>query len=205
VTKAEGVVDGIQFLRDYNANGKLEVGTNIAIIGGGNVAIDVARTAMRLGAKTVTVLYRRTREEMPAYKEEIEEALKEGVKFEFLVAPKEIVVEHGKATGVRCSRMELGEFDRSGRRRPKEKAGEEFVVKADHVIPAIGQALISDEIVDGTGMKLTRSNWIETNPITGQTSVEWIFSGGDAVTGPSSVIEAIAAGGTGRRGNGQDC
>jgi NADH-quinone oxidoreductase subunit F len=192
--EAEGVVDGIQFLRDYNANGKLEVGTNIAIIGGGNVAIDVARTAMRLGAKTVTVLYRRTREEMPAYKEEIEEALKEGVKFEFLVAPKEIVVEHGKATGVRCSRMELGEFDRSGRRRPKEKAGEEFVVKADHVIPAIGQALISDEIVDGTGMKLTRSNWIETNPITGQTSVEWIFSGGDAVTGPSSVIEAIAAG-----------
>jgi NADH-quinone oxidoreductase subunit F len=191
---AKGVLDGIQFLRNYNADGKVEVGGNVAIIGGGNVAVDVARTAIRLGAKTVTILYRRTREEMPAYKEEIEEALKEGVKFEFLVAPKEIVVEKGKAIGVKCCRMELGEFDRSGRRRPKEKAGDEFVVAADQVVPAIGQSLLPNEIVDGTGMKLTKSNWIETNPITGQTSVEWIFSGGDAVTGPSSVIEAIAAG-----------
>jgi len=90
--------------------------------------------------------------------------------------------------------MELGEFDRSGRRRPKEKAGSEFVVTADQIVPAIGQSLVVEDIVDGTELKLTRSNWIEVDPVTGRTSVDWIFSGGDAATGPSSVIEAIAAG-----------
>jgi NADH-quinone oxidoreductase subunit F len=189
-----GVADGIQFLREYNVKGSTHVGKNVAIIGGGNVAIDVARTALRLGAETVTVLYRRTREEMPAYKEEIEEALKEGVKFEFLVAPKEVVVHNRKASGVKCSRMELGEFDRSGRRRPKEKAGADFVANADQVVAAIGQALQHAEIVNGTGMKMTKQNFIEANPLSGQTSVEWVFAGGDDVTGPASVIEAISAG-----------
>ena len=166
----------------------------MAVIGGGNVAVDVARTAVRLGAEAVTLLYRRTREEMPAYKEEVEEALKEGVRFEFLVAPSAIVVANGKAAGVKCTRMALGEFDRGGRRRPKEMPGDEFTVPADQVVPAIGQALLPNEVVNGTGMKLTKSNWIEINPVTGQTSVDWIFAGGDAATGPASVIEAIAAG-----------
>jgi NADH-quinone oxidoreductase subunit F len=190
----QGVVDGVKFLREYNLRGTTPVGKTVAVIGGGNVAVDVARTALRLGAESVTVLYRRTREEMPAYKEEIEEALREGVKFEFLVAPKDIVGADGKATGVRCSRMVLGEFDRSGRRRPKEQAGAEFVVMADQVIAAIGQALQAEEWVDGTSLRLNKSRYIEVNPVTGQTSVDWIFSGGDAVTGPASVIDAIAAG-----------
>jgi NADH-quinone oxidoreductase subunit F len=191
---ARGVVDGVQFLRDFNIRGTTTVGRNVAIIGGGNVAVDVARTALRLGAESVTVLYRRTREEMPAYAEEVEEALNEGVKFEFLVAPKEIVVGNGAAKGVRCLRMELGEFDRSGRRRPKERAGADFVAEADQVIGAIGQALRPEDFVDGTGLQAGKSRYLDADPVTGQTAVEWVFAGGDAVTGPSSVIDAIAAG-----------
>jgi NADH-quinone oxidoreductase subunit F len=189
-----GVVDGVEFLREYNLRGTAAVGRRVAVIGGGNVAVDVARTALRLGAESVTLLYRRTRDEMPAYKEEVDEALREGVKIEFLVAPTEIVGENGHVTGVRCTRMELGEFDRSGRRRPKERVGDEFEVEADQAIGAIGQALHPEEIVDGTGLKLGRTHYVDANPVTGQTSVEWIFAGGDAVTGPASVIAAIAAG-----------
>src|SRR5208282_4418326 len=106
-----------RFLRDYNIRGSAPVGRNVAIVGGGNAAIDAARTAVRLGAKSVTVLYRRTRAEMPAYSEEIEEAENEGVKLETLVAPVEILAKNGQAVGVKCRRMALGEFDRSGRRR----------------------------------------------------------------------------------------
>jgi NADH-quinone oxidoreductase subunit F len=190
----DGVADGVQFLRDYNLHGTTKVGRRVAVIGGGNVAVDVARTALRLGAESVTVLYRRTREEMPAYAEEVEEATREGVKFEFLVAPIEIVSEHGKATGVRCNRMELGEFDRSGRRRPKERVGDEFEVPADQVIAAIGQALQAEEFVDGTGLRLGRNRYLAADPATGRTSVDWIYAGGDAATGPASVIDAIAAG-----------
>ena len=147
-----------------------------------------------LGAGSVTVLYRRTREEMPAWEEEVEEAVREGVKFEFLVAPREIEVRDGKAVGVKCTRMDLGEFDRSGRRRPKEKAGSEFVVDADLVVGAIGQKLDPSEFVDGTAVKLTDGEFVMADPLSGQTSVEWLFSGGDAATGPSSVVAAIAGG-----------
>jgi NADH-quinone oxidoreductase subunit F len=192
--EAEGVVDGVRYLRDFNLHGRVPTGRKVAVIGGGNVAVDVARTALRLGAESVKVLYRRTREEMPAWKEEVEEALREGVQIEFLAAPRAIVTEGGRATGVRCVRMELGEFDRSGRRRPREKAGEEFVVAADQVVAAIGQSVNAAELVDGVGIKLGRGNVIEVNPLTGQTSAEWVFAGGDAVLGPASVIEAIAHG-----------
>ena len=192
--EAPGVIDGVKFLRDYNLRGTTVVGRNVAVIGGGNVAVDVARTALRLGSQSVTLLYRRTRDEMPAYREEVEEALREGVKFEFLAAPMEVVLEEGRATGVWCTRMELGEFDRSGRRQPKERIGDEFEVAADQVIGAVGQALQPEEFVDGTGLMLGRTRFIEANPVTGQTSVEWVFAGGDAVTGPASVIGAVAAG-----------
>ena len=192
--EAEGVMDGIKFLREFNLKGKLKVGERVAVIGGGNVAIDVARTALRLGAKDVTVVYRRTREEMPAYEEEVREARNEGVKFEFLVAPKEIAMENNKAIGIKCARMVLGEFDKSGRRRPKEKAGDEFTVKADQVIAAIGQALNPAEINNGVSLQFNRSQYLEVDPVTAKTSVDWVFAGGDAVTGPASVIEAIGAG-----------
>jgi len=191
---ADGVVEAIEFLRIYNMTGSVPVGKKVAVIGGGNAAIDAARTALRLGAETVTVLYRRTRAEMPAYEEEVAEAEREGVAMEFLIAPVEIVTTNGRVAGVKCSRMALGEFDRSGRRRPVDSGEPPFVVEADQVIGAIGQTLDPAEILDGTELKLTRRNFIEVNPVTGQTSVEWIFAGGDAVSGPASVADAVGAG-----------
>ena len=131
---------------------------------------------------------------MPAWAEEVDEAIREGVKFEFLTAPREIVTSNGKVTGVKCSRMQLGEFDRSGRRRPMEKTGTDIVIEADQVVAAIGQAVDASGIVDGTGLKLSKGSLIEVDPLTGQTSVEWVFAGGDAVSGPASVIEAVGAG-----------
>jgi NADH-quinone oxidoreductase subunit F len=190
----EGVTDALAFLRDYNVAGSADVGRNVAVIGGGNAAIDAARTALRLGAKSVKVLYRRTRAEMPAYEEEVLEAEREGVRLETLVAPIEVLGADGRVTGVRCSRMTLGEFDRSGRRRPVPSADGEFTVEADHVIVAIGQALSPEELLNGTQIKLTRSGFAMADPVTGQTSVEWLFAGGDASSGPSSVVEAVAAG-----------
>jgi NADH-quinone oxidoreductase subunit F len=192
--ETKGVTDGIRFLRDSNLADNIHVGKHVAVIGGGNVAIDVARTALRRGSEKVTVLYRRTREEMPAYDEEVREAVTEGVKFEFLTAPKEIVSENGTISGVKCTRMVLGDFDKSGRRRPKESADGEFVVPADQVIAAIGQELNEAEINNGISLKLNKSRYVEADPVTGQTSEPWIFAGGDAVSGPASVIEAVAAG-----------
>ncbi|OGV62594.1 MAG: hydrogenase [Lentisphaerae bacterium RIFOXYC12_FULL_60_16] len=196
----KGVLDGIQFLKDYNLNRLTKVGKHVAVIGGGNVAVDAARTALRLGAKTVTVLYRRTREEMPAWADEVDEALKEGVRFEFLVAPHEILSKDGVVTGVHCTRMELGEFDRSGRRSPRQKAGDALLVDADQVVAAIGQALDTDALVNGSALSLARGNRVEADPVTARTSLEWVFAGGDAVTGPASVIDAIAAGERGAAG-----
>ena len=190
---AKGVADALQFLREYNIRGSAPVGKNVAVIGGGNAAIDAARTAMRLGAKAVTILYRRTRAEMPAYEEEIHEAEHEGVRLQVLVAPMEILSSGGQVTGVKCRRMVLGEYDQSGRRRPVAGGGE-FVVEADQVIAGIGQTLDSAEIRDGQNLMVGKSGFIRANPASGQTSVEWLYAGGDAVQGPSSVVEAITAG-----------
>jgi NADH-quinone oxidoreductase subunit F len=170
------------------------VGRKVAIVGGGNVAVDVARTAVRLGAESVTILYRRTGDQMPAYEDEVAEAVAEGVKFEFLVAPLEVLKKDGQVAGLKCGRMKLGQFDKSGRRRPEQKTGEEFVVEADQVIPAIGQALEAKKILNGVTPELSKGNWLKADPVSGQTSVEWLFAAGDAVTGPASVVEAIAAG-----------
>ncbi len=189
---AKGVTEAIEFLRDYNLTGKAAVGKRVAVIGGGNSAIDAARSALRLGAESVTVLYRRTRNEMPAYAEEIEEAEREGVRLETLVAPLEIVVKNGKVGGVKCCRMILGEFDKSGRRRPKQCPETQFVVEVDQVIAAIGQAIDPKNL--GDGLKLTRNGFIAVDSLTGQTSVKSLFSGGDAAVGPSSVTEAVGDG-----------
>jgi NADH-quinone oxidoreductase subunit F len=189
---AEGVTDALNFLRTYNVRGMVPVGKNVVVIGGGNSAIDAARTALRLGAETVTVVYRRSREAMPAYEEEIEEAELEGVTLRLLTAPVEIVVEGRHVAGVRCVPMRLGEFDRSGRRRPEE-GGAAFVIKADQVLVAIGQTLDLKKVCGEKSLE-TRREFIAVNPVTGQTSEKWIFAGGDAVTGPSSVVEAVAAG-----------
>lgn len=192
---AEGVVEAIDFLREYNLRGSVPVGKKVVIIGGGNAAIDAARTAIRLGAEKATILYRRTREEMPAYKEEIEEAVNEGVILKMLVAPLEILTENGKVIGVKCQHMWLGEYDRSGRRRPEAKSGEEpFIEEADQVIAAIGQTVDLKRYLDGLDVKLTPSGFLWTDPLYGQTSIEWLFAGGDISSGPSSVAEAIGAG-----------
>ncbi len=129
--EAQGVFRGVDFLRRVNLGEKMEVGEKVAVIGGGNVAFDAARTALRLGAKEVSIVYRRTRDEMPANDEEIEEAEHEKIKFLYLVAPTRIVTENGKVKGLECLRMELGDFDASGRRRPVPVKGSEFILEVD--------------------------------------------------------------------------
>jgi NADH-quinone oxidoreductase subunit F len=190
---AEGITDALAFLRTYNLRGSVPVGQAVVVIGGGNSAIDAARTALRLGAESVTVVYRRSREAMPAYEEEIEEAELEGVQLRLLTAPVEIVAEGRKVVGVKCLPMRLGEFDRSGRRRPEE-GGAAFVIPADHVLVAIGQTLDLKKLCNEITLETRGKDYIQVNPVSGQTSEKWIFAGGDAVTGPSSVVEAVAAG-----------
>jgi NADH-quinone oxidoreductase subunit F len=190
-----GVYDGLSFLKEYNLSGKGEVGKNVAVIGGGNAAIDAARTALRLGAESVRILYRRTRAQMPAWSEEIDAADLEGIDIMTLVAPEEILRDaSGKVTGVRCRRMALGDYDRSGRRQPVAGHDPDFVVEADTVIAAIGQKLDAAAVLDGAPVELNRWGYLAADPNTGRTSVDWVFTGGDAATGPASVVEAIGAG-----------
>jgi len=192
--EAEGVFEAMTFLREYNIRGSVPVGKHVIIIGGGNAAIDAARTAARLNAETVTVLYRRTREQMPAYEEEIEEAEAEGVKLQLLTSPEEIMVEDGKVAGIRCKPMELGAFDRSGRRRPVAGEDDDFIVPCDQVIAAIGQSVDLPGITGRVSLNVQRNGYVATEALTKQTSEDWIFAGGDVSTGPSSVIEAVADG-----------
>ena len=184
------VMEGISFLREINMGNKVRVGNRVVIIGGGNVAIDASRNALRLGAKEVTIIYRRTRTEMPASEEEINEAIHEGVKIEFLAAPiriesKDSVVE------LICIHMKLGAVDTSGRRRPVPIEGSEFSSSFNTVIAAIGQM---PETPDQFGLPLGRGNTFQVDTYTLATGREGVFAGGDAVTGPATVIEAIAAG-----------
>jgi len=188
-----GVVQAIDFLREYNLDGKAAVGGKVVVVGGGNAAIDAARTALRLGAEDVCVHYRRTRTQMPAYEEEVAEAEKEGVRFEFLSAPSEIVSKNGHVSGLRCGSMKLGMFDRSGRKSPVP-TGESGVVEADEVILAIGQTLTPDRCFGENGPVLGRRNFVEVDPLTGKTSLEGIYAGGDMVSGPASVVDAVAGG-----------
>jgi NADH-quinone oxidoreductase subunit F len=190
---AEGITDALTFLRTYNQRGSVPVGKEVVVIGGGNSAIDAARTALRLGAERVTVVYRRSREAMPAYEEEIEEAEIEGVLLRLLTAPVQIITEGRRVAGIRCAPMRLGAFDRSGRRRPEE-GGEAFVVKADQVLVAIGQTLDVKPLCGEVALETRNNAFIQVDALTGQTSEKWVFAGGDAVSGASSVVEAVSAG-----------
>lgn len=190
---AEGITDALNFLRTYNLRGTVKVGRQVVVIGGGNSAIDAARTAIRLGAEEVTVVYRRSREVMPAYKEEIEEALHEGVRLQLLTAPLEVVSEDGHVVGIRCQPMRLGQFDQSGRRRP-EQGGDAYVIPADQILTAVGQRLGEERFCDEVTIDRRPNGFLAADPVTGQTSQKWIFAGGDSVSGPSSVVEAVAAG-----------
>jgi NADPH-dependent glutamate synthase beta subunit-like oxidoreductase len=185
-----GVSDCVTFLRDVSLGKAVKVGKRVAVIGGGNAAIDSARSALRLGAEEVTILYRRTREEMPASPEEVEQALDEGVKFEFLINPTKIT-RSGDGLEVECIRMKLGPVDSSGRKRPEPVNGSEFKTTFDNVIEAIGQ---QPEIPSEFGLQVSKANLLAANSDTLATAKAGIFAGGDAVTGPASVIEAIASG-----------
>ncbi len=190
---SEGVVDALKFLQTYNLRGSVPVGKKIIVVGGGNAAIDAARTAVRLGAEKVSIVYRRTQEEMPAWAEEIDAAVQEKIELLTLTNPKEILTENGKVSGVFCVRMKLGSFDSSGRRKPVE-SDESFTMEADQIIVATGQTLNVEKITDGIQLVLTGKSQFKCDKQTGQTSESWIFTGGDAATGPSSVIEAVAGG-----------
>ena len=184
------VLDGISFLNAVSYGKKTGLTGEVLVVGGGNVAMDVARTALRVGAKKVTVLYRRTREEMPALPEEVEEALAEGVKLRFLTAPHKISPGNGKLN-VECVLMKLGEPDASGRRRPVPIEGKNTVIKADRVIAAIGQ---KPAVPAEFNLAPDKKGNIQADAQTMACSRQGVFAGGDAVSGPASIIEAIEAG-----------
>ncbi|MFA7637629.1 MAG: NADPH-dependent glutamate synthase [Monoglobales bacterium] len=173
----------------------VKIGNSVAVVGGGNVAMDAARSAKRLGAEHVYIVYRRSEEEMPARKEEVEHAKEEGIEFRMLSNPTEVIGdENGKITGLKCLKMELGEPDKSGRRRPVEIENSDFVIPVDNVIVAIGQR--PNKLIRETVPGLETHNWggIIVDESTGLTSRGGVFAGGDAVTGAATVILAMGAG-----------
>ena len=192
--KLEGVYAGVEFLREVNLGNRVSLGDRVAVIGGGNVAMDSVRTALRTGSTKPMVIYRRTEAEMPANDEEIEECREEGIDIMTLTAPVRILGDNGNVTGIECIKMELGTPDDSGRRRPVPLPGSEFIIEVDTVIPAIGQE--SDWACLTSECACTLNEWgtIQVDPVTLQTHDPDIFAGGDAVTGPRTVVDAIAAG-----------
>jgi heterodisulfide reductase subunit A-like polyferredoxin len=190
---SRGVIHGVDFLRRVALGERTDIGQHVAIVGGGNTAIDAARSALRVGAKQVTILYRRTRAEMPAAAEEIEAALAEGIAIEYLAAPVKVAAEGGRVSGVECARMKLGEPDRSGRRSPVAIEGSEFQVAVDTLIPAVSQAA-DRRLAELLSLKTSKWGTIVADELTMATSRPGVFAGGDVVAGPSSVIEAIAHG-----------
>ncbi len=187
--KLEGVVGGIDMLLEVNLGKRPDLGKNVAVVGGGNVAMDACRTAVRLGAENVYVIYRRTRAEAPAEDLEIEEAIEEGVNFKWLTNPAEIIGENGKVTQIKLQVMELGEPDASGRRSPVPVEGKFEVLDVDTVISAIGQKCALEGFEELTK---TRKGTIEANEETGATNIEGVFALGDATNrGPSIAIRAI--------------
>ena len=188
----KGVIHALDFLEEVNFGKKVKLGDKVVVIGGGNVAIDASRAALRLGAKQVAILYRRSREEMPANPWEVKEAENDGVKIQLLVTPKRILGEGGRAVATECIRMELGEPDETGRRAPIPIESSEFTVKTDTIIVAIGETpnlfFLPEKV------EVSRRNTIAVDPITMETSSPGIFAGGDVASGPATVIEAIVAG-----------
>lgn len=189
-----GVLSGIGFLRNVALGKEVNLGQKVAVIGGGNTAIDAARTALRLGSSEVTIVYRRSREEMPANDEEIEQAQQEGVNFLFLAAPVKLNPQNGKLGTMECTRMALGEPDSSGRRRPEPVTGSEFTIELDTVIAATGQTLDISGLEGDEQIELSPRQYISTNQETMETSLEGVFAGGDCAWGPATVVEAVGAG-----------
>jgi glutamate synthase (NADPH/NADH) small chain len=195
VYSANEFLTRVNLMRAFDAtfDTPIKRGRHVAVIGGGNVAMDAVRTALRLGAETATIVYRRSDEELPARREEVHHAREEGIRFELLTSPVEIVGESGWVKALKCVRMELGEPDASGRRRPVEKKGSEFELQADIVIVAVGtdaNPLVPQSTKD---LSLTKYGYIVTDE-QGKTSMEGVYAGGDIVTGAATVISAMGAG-----------
>ncbi|MDP8207875.1 MAG: NADH-ubiquinone oxidoreductase-F iron-sulfur binding region domain-containing protein [Candidatus Electryonea clarkiae] len=195
--ESEGVYPSIEFLKAYNVNGEQLAKGRVGVIGGGNSALDAARTALRQDeVESVNLLYRRTREEMPAFDEEIEAAFEEKIVVETLVTPVRIITENGRVRGIECIRNKLGNLDNSGRRRPVPIPGSEFIVPVDTLIVAISEQPDTDSISPEGEPELSLTEWgtLEVDKNTSSCSRPGVFAGGDVVTGPNTVIDAIAAG-----------
>ncbi len=190
--ETRGVIHALDFLKLVNSGVEISLGERVAVIGGGNAAVDAARVASRLGAKEVSIIYRRSQAEMPAIATEVAEAEREGIEIHFLAAPVRILSRDHQLTAIECIRMELGEPDASGRRRPLPIKGSEFTMNFDNAIIAVGQAV--DKTMLPRELDYTGWGTLEVNPITLQTNVDGVFAGGDAVSGPADVIAAIATG-----------
>jgi NADH-quinone oxidoreductase subunit F len=192
-----GLTYGLSFLRDVKQGRDVSAGPRVAVIGGGNTAVDSARTALRLGAERVEVYYRRSRDEMPVTDLEFDEAVAEGVQFHFLTTPTRVLSDRWKVSGLQCIRMRLGEADESGRRRPIPIQGSEFTTEVDTVIPAVGQAPDLSFLPPDSKLERTKWEMLSVDPNNLATNIPGVYAGGDFVTGPAFVITAIAAG---RRG-----
>ena len=191
----EGVGQAVDFLRDMNLGKEVRLGRKVVVVGGGNAALDTARSALRLGAQEVSILYRRSRAEMPAEpKWEIDETEHEGVKMAYLVNPIRFLGRNGRLTAMECVRMELGAPDESGRRSPMPVPGSEFTMDVDNLLLAVGQMVDLSVIGEGTSLEMTQWGTLKVDPLTLATNVEGIFSGGDAIVGGGTVIAAIADG-----------
>ncbi len=192
----EGVIHGVTFMRKVNLEEKdLRIGKRVAVIGGGNTAIDTARSSLRLGAEKVFIFYRRTRAEMPVDERELEEAEIEGIEINYLTSPVEVLSSNGKAvSGLRCVRNRLGEPDGSGRRRPIPIEGSEFEIPCDIVIPAVSQSPDVSFLPEEIGLEMSKWDRLVVDTETFQTNIPGIFAGGDFVTGPRDVIRVIADG-----------
>ena len=189
-----GFYYGLRFLRDVRLGRQVRIGRRVAVIGGGNVALDAARSALRLGADEVNIYYRRSRDEMPVTEVEYDQAIAEGIQINFLVSPTRIVSESWEVTGLQCIQMRLGEPDESGRRRPVPITGSEFFAETDTVIAAVGQAPDLSFLPAESALERTRWETLVVDNNTLSTNVSGVFAGGDFVTGPGMVIDAIAAG-----------
>ena len=189
---SEGVVYALDFLKQFNSGEKIVLGEKVAVIGGGNTAMDAARVARRFEVNEVSVIYRRSRAEMPAMPAEVEKAEQEGVKMNFLAAPIRILSKDNKLTGIQCVRMELGGDDAAGRRSPIPVKGSEFNVDIDNLLIAVGESV--DKAMLPKELECADRGTVHVNPHTLQTNIAGVFAGGDVVSGPSDVISAIAAG-----------
>jgi len=191
----QGVYQGVKMLRLANLGKELPLGEKVGIVGGGNAAIDSARVAVReKNTKKVYILYRRTRKEMPAYEDEIESALEEGIDIQYLVLPKKVLSKNGKITGVECIKMKLGDLDESGRRRPIPIEGSEFTIELDTLISAISEQPDTSYLTPEDNIKTTQWDSLIVDEETFSTDQKGVFAGGDAVTGPSTVVEAMSMG-----------